>query len=216
VDPATNQVTDTLHFNDICCSLVLFDGGIWTIDAKQTLSRVDVKTKKITSFTLPDGQITNGPFVGNNGLWVEVNNNNLVSFDPAGAKFGQPQAYQGAPIGFSNGLFWTVDDQTTYGMDPKTGSVTTKINADKQQVAKFGFTGSFGESQLGAVDGNTLWVIGVDARSADLLVGVDLISQKIVKVIRVGPPYYGFISLLMDRGTIWLVDDHNQVLKIQP
>lgn len=216
VDPKTNTVINTLKFKDICCELASFEGGVWTIDANNTLSRVDTKTNEITAFMLPSGKLTNGPFAGNNGLWVEVDNNKLVSFDPTNQTFGSPQTYQGAPIGFANDLFWTSDDKAVYGMDPKTGKVGITIQADGTQVAKFGFDGSFGAGQLGKVDVNNLWLIGLDSKSANLLVQIDLPSQKIVKVIHVGPPYYGFISMLIDGNIIWLVDDHNQVLKIQP
>ena len=216
IDPQSNTVTASLKFGDICCSLAEFDGGVWTIDAKTTLSRVDIKTNAITASTLADGTLTNGPFVGNGVLWVEVDNNNLVSFDPSTQAFGTRLPYQGAPLGFAQGLFWTVDDHAVYGMDPVTGKVSAKIDAAESQVARFGFTGTYGDGQLGAVDGSSAWLIGLDALSSPLLVKVDLVSQKLVAAIHVDPPYYGMIAILVDGHTIWLADDHNQVLKVQP
>jgi len=216
VDPKTNQVTDRLKLRDICCALAVFQGGVWTIDAKDTLSRVDVKTKQITAFTLPSGQLTNGPFASADALWVEVNNTTLQQFSPASGKFGATFTYPGAPIGFGAGGFWTVSDKGLYLMDPKTGTAAASITADGAAVAKFGFSNSNDFNELAVLDGNNAWVVGTDAGGQPVLVKVDLAARKIVQAIDVGPRYYGFMALLTAGPTLWLADDHNQLLHIQP
>jgi len=217
IDPKTNQVTDRFKFKDICCSLAVFDGGVWTIDANHTLSRVDIQSKAITSFTLPSSQLTNGPFVSDSGLSVEVNTNLLMFLDKASGTFSQAFQYKGAPIGFSAGLFWTVTDQSIFGVDTKTGQTAAQIKLEGAQAAKFGFANNGNDfNQLAKIDGSSLWIIGVDSASLPLLVKVDLASKKIGQTIHVGPKYYGFGALVIDGKTLWLEDDHNQVLKIQP
>lgn len=217
VDPNANQVTDRIEFPDICCALAVYDDGVYTIDFNKTLSRIDAKTKKVNAFTIQDGQLTDGPFVDDNGIWVQVDGKMLLFFDPATGNFGQTFQPEGAPIGFANGLFFTVTDQSVMGFDPETGDKKVSINTDGQQIAKFGFTSAMLDfHQLGQFDGKNLWIIGQDPSSLYLLIKIDLSAQKILQTIHVGQSPGGFISMVVDGNTIWLNDTHNQVLKIQP
>jgi virginiamycin B lyase len=203
IDPATNDVVETIPVGRAPSGLAVGAGAVWVSNhSDATVTRIDPATNRVAA-TIPVGRAPGAVTVAGGVVWVALPQGGLSRIDPATNRstlVRVPTCCDGE-LDASEGALWVANrrDGTLVRIDPGTGRVAARVLLPR--------TTEQHPHQLAVGDG-AVWVTSASTRkgTANLLWRVDPASNQVTGTLDLGPTSAGGIpnSIAAGNGAVWL------------
>ena len=215
IDPATGEVTATIHVGGPILDVAVGDGSVWVTrpDAgTSTVFRIDPKTDQVIgSIEVDEGS---GPIVyGDGSVWVTALwlDGSVTRVDPVTGEIVDVLDIPDVQA-VGDGSLWGVTSDAVLRMDPTSGAVQATIPIPRAQNVAF--------------DGSTVWVLASPRSSDPELFEPIAGTAAVVRIDpttgrQIGDPValddMQPIALTADDGVAWVIDYYDGFLsRIEP
>jgi hypothetical protein len=137
VDAATGRTVATIDAGEVCCDLSAGDGGVWVVDPRGAVLRVDAATNRVGQrfdVTLDRNAHINAVYAGGS-VWVSSDTSPLTRIDVRTGARSTIDVGGGVPFLARDGLVWGAAPDRLWAIQASTGTVARRIDlADSIEV----------------------------------------------------------------------------------
>jgi len=129
VDPA-GRVVATVDAGEVCCDLSAGDGGVWVVDPRGAVQRVDTATNTVSQrfeVTLDRNAHINAVY-GAGSVWVSSDTTALTRIDARTGARTTIDVGGGVPFLFRDGLVWGASPSRLWAIQAGTGTVARTVD----------------------------------------------------------------------------------------
>ena len=137
VDPATGRVVATVAVGEVCCDLSEGGGGVWVVDPRGAVVRVDPARNAVAQrLGVPlNRNVHINAVYGGGAVWVSSDDSALLRIDPRSGRRTTVDTGAGVPFLARDGLIWGAAPDRLWAVDERTGRVARTIElADSIEV----------------------------------------------------------------------------------
>jgi len=130
VDPATGRVVATVDAGEVCCDLSAGDGGVWVVDPRGAVQRVDTANNRVSQrfeVTLDRNAHINAVY-GAGSVWVASDTTALTRIDARTGARTTIDVGGGVPFLFRDGLVWGAAPSRIWAIQASTGTVARTVD----------------------------------------------------------------------------------------
>jgi hypothetical protein len=218
VNPASGEVTSTTRLSvGLDLNTAITKNAVWVANAGSpvggpgTLQRIDPRSGAIAAtLSIPDGLLAGqGVGAADDGVWYLTKGSRpkLVRVDDAtdavSATLDAPD--KAIAVGTGSGSLWVGStDGTLRRLDPPTGAVLATVAVPLDQIFQI------------KIDGDQVWLFGVDHQGHDVVAHVDGKTAALVAVVVVGDheDFSGGSIFDVGGGYVWVPTMQAQLVKV--
>ncbi len=133
IDPATGKAIADVSTGELCCDLAAGAGGIWAIDPRGDLLRVDPeRTRILDRFPVPfDPEVHTNVVFGGGSVWIGSDGAAVVQVDPRTGNIERTiETGGGPPFLAKDGLVWGAAPELIWAVDASTGEVVRSFRLE--------------------------------------------------------------------------------------
>jgi streptogramin lyase len=130
LDPATGRVVARVDAGEVCCDLSAGDGGVWVVDPRGAVLRVDEATNRVTQrfdVVVDRNAHINAVYAGGS-VWVSSDTTPLVRIDARTGTRTTIDVGGGVPFLVDEGLVWGAAPDKLWALDQTTGRVARRVD----------------------------------------------------------------------------------------
>jgi streptogramin lyase len=137
VDPTAGRVVATIDAGEVCCDLSAGDGGVWVVDPRGAVQRVDTATNKVSQrfdVTLDRNAHINAVYAAGS-VWVSSDTTALTRIDARTGARTTIDVGGGVPFLVRDGLVWGASPSRLWAIQASTGTLARTVDlADSTEV----------------------------------------------------------------------------------